>query len=357
MTTRMVRRWFSGILLATLLTAFGGQVWAATTPEGAAKTALAWLNTRQQADGSFPGFDAGANADAIFALAASGIDPNKVQRGGVSPVAFLETQAGTYGTKGAATAGKTVLAAIAAGKDPRSFGGQNLIEVIGKSLDAATGRYGTQTTDHAYALLALAAAGEAVPSSAVDATAALQLPDGGWSYDGAAATGSDTNTTALVIQALKAAKAGDAQIAKAVDYLKSQQNADGGFPYSQTSQYGNASDANSTAVTIQGLLAAGIDPRSLIKGGNDPLAALMTFQNASGAFRYQQTAPDDNDLATAQAIPALLLKTFPLASAAGASAPAPATLPTTGGEPIPAWVLVPAFVLVVAGAALRFRRT
>src|SRR3712207_8852078 len=44
---------------------------------------------------------------------------------------------------------------------------------------------------------------------------------------------------------------------RAVNYLRTQQNADGGFPFSQTSQFGNASDANSTAVSIQAIVATG----------------------------------------------------------------------------------------------------
>ena len=155
---------------------------------------------------------------------------------------------------------------------------------------------------------------------------------------------------------MAAAKASGGPMAKGVAYLKSQQNPDGGFPYSKTSQYGSDSDANSTAAAIQGLLAAGEDVATLKQGANDPLTALVAFQNANGAFRYQAAAPDDNDLATAQAVPALLLKTLPLAVTNLPAVPAAAPLPATGGVEQPLWLLVPALVLLLAGAMLCTRR-
>ncbi len=342
---------------------FGGatSARAADNPNAAAQAALSWLLPRQQENGSFPGFDAGASADAILAIAAAGGDPNGIIKNGNSPVSYLGTQASTYAPKSAAGAGKLTLAVIAAGKDPLNFGGQNLIQLILKTYDSKTGRYGVQTTDHAYALLGLASAGQPIPQEAIAAVGALQLPDGGWSFDGAPATGSDTNTTSLVIQALVAANARGEALNKGLAYLKSQQNADGGFPYSKTSQFGSDSDANSTASVIQALVAVGEDPTALKQGGNDPVMALMGFQNPSGALRYQKALPDDNDLATAQAIPAFYRKAFPLKTVslpAVTAAPAntPATLPATGGTPQPVWLLVPALLLCALGVAMRTRR-
>ena len=42
---------------------------------------------------------------------------------------------------------------------------------------------------HAYALLALASAGQPIPPEALGALGRLQLADGGWSFDGSATTG------------------------------------------------------------------------------------------------------------------------------------------------------------------------
>jgi hypothetical protein len=284
---------------------------AAEPQRDAAERALTWLIGQQADDGSFGG-DAGATADAVMAIVAMGMDPNGVLKNGNSAVAYLGTQAATYAGKSVAGAGKLTLAAISAGKDPTSFGGINLIDVLQKSYDSTTGQYGATPLDQAFALLALASAGQSVPSAAVAALEKSQLADGGWSYDGTAATGSDTNTTALAVQALKATSSGSAALSKAQSYLVSQQNADGGFPYSKTSPYGSDSDANSTAYVIQALMALGVDPDTLKQGDNTPLTALLALQNTSGAFRYQEAYPDDNMFATSQAIPALLLKPFPL---------------------------------------------
>lgn len=365
------QRWARALAAAVLLALLGGlglaaPARAADEPGAAAQAALGWLLTRQQADGSFAGFDAGASADAVFAIVAAGADPNGVLKNGSSPVSYLGTQAPAYAAKSVAGAGKLTLAVVAAGKDPRSFGGVDLLARIQQGYSAASGRYGASATDQIYALLALAATGQPIPAQAAAALAALQLPDGGWSFDGTPASGSDTNTTALAVQALVAGGARGAALDTALAYLRGQQNADGGFPYAKSSPYGADSDANSTAAVVQALAAAGVDPRSLQQGQADPLSALVGFQNASGALRFQNSAPEDNDLATAQAIPALLLRPFPLKTvrlpaqaAPPAATPAPgqpARLPNTGGGDAPLWPLGCGLALLLAGRLLLPRR-
>ena len=59
-------------------------------------------------------------------------------------------------------------------------------------------------------LIALTAAGEAIPDAALEPVRTAQGEDGGWAFDGSTAPGAaDSNTTALVIQALVAAGHGD----------------------------------------------------------------------------------------------------------------------------------------------------
>lgn len=342
------------LALLALLLVPAAPALAADTPAQAVPAALGWLLTRQQADGSFAGFDAGASADAIFAIAAVGSDPNGVLKNGSSPVSYLGTQAASYATKSTAAAGKLALAVVAAGKDPRSFGGQNLLGLINAAYNPASGQYGADITGHVYALLALASSGQPISPQALAALGAAQLPDGGWSFDGTAATGSDTNTSALAVQALVAAGAKGDALARGLAYLQSQQNADGGYPYSKSSSFGADTDANSTAAVIQALAAAGGDTAA-------PIAALLKLQNPSGAFGYQAAVPDDNDLATAQAIPALLLKPFPIKSVSlpvepAQAQPVPAALPNTGGADSRAWLALVALSMLAAGALLRLRR-
>ena len=88
-----------------------------------------------------------------------------------------------------AAAGKLALAVVAAGKDPLDFGGHNLVALIVQSYDAQSGRYGAQTTDHIFALLALAATGQPIPPEAIAALNAAQLPDGARLRSDSRATG------------------------------------------------------------------------------------------------------------------------------------------------------------------------
>lgn len=338
-------------LLAALLLPL--PVRAADTPAAAVETALRWLSTQQQDDGSFPGFGAGTSADVALAYAAAGIDPNSVLKNGNSPISFLGNKTAEFASSSVGGAGKLTLAVVAAGKDPRSFGGVDLPALIKQSYNTRTRLYGNTPTDHAYAILALISAGEQLPAGVLDAAGSTQLPDGGWSFDGTAKTGSDTNTTALVIQALAAGSARTAVFNNGLAYLKSQQNADGGFPYSKTSPFGSDSDANSTSLVIQALVAAGEDPRALKQASGDPVSALLALQNANGAFRYQAALPDDNMLATVQAIPALSLKPFPLKILPTVAAPVPATLPNTSGTDLPLLALFAALALIASGWLMR----
>jgi hypothetical protein len=321
----------------------------------AAQAALAWMRGQQGDDGGFPGFGPGDTADAVMALAAAGLDPNGEVKNGASPVSYLGNQAAGYAAGGVGAAAKLALAAVAAGKDPRSFGGLDLAAVVGRSYNAASGQYGADVTGHCLALLAARSMGAAAPPAALARLRGLQLPDGGWSFDGSAATGSDTNTSALCVQAL-VAQGDRAALPRALAYLRSQQNGDGGFPYSQTSQFGSDSDANSTAAAIQALAALGEDT-------GPAQQALLALQNPSGAFRYQAAAPDDNALATYQSVTGLLAKPLPVAIAAVpgaqdalAPAPAPTALPATGTPSATAPALLALALVLLACGALMHRR-
>ncbi|WP_329018064.1 prenyltransferase/squalene oxidase repeat-containing protein [Streptomyces sp. NBC_00690] len=103
----------------------------------------------------------------------------------------------------------------------------------------------------------------------------------------------DSNATAAAVQALTAVGGQDKTVEKSVDWLKSVQNTDGGWSYNP----GGASDANSTAVVIGALAAAGEKPADVkSKGGKSPYDALLTFAQPcggtnGGAFVYQPAMP------------------------------------------------------------------
>jgi LPXTG-motif cell wall-anchored protein len=347
----------------------------ANPQDAAVKKALGYMRTQQGADGTFAGFGAGSTADAIYALTAAGVKAADFRSGQASAVDGLAKLA-PEAAKDAGVAAKFVLAALQAGQNPRVLGGTDELAAVEKSYNTATGRYGKDVTAHALALLALHAAGTPVRQEATTALEKLQLSDGGWSFDGTTASGSDTNTTSLAYQALVSTGGTNQARQKAMAYFHAQQNADGGFPYSQTSKFGNASDANSTALSVQAILASGQSPNDWAKNGKTPLDRLLAFQNPSGAFRFQDAQPADNQLATYQAIPAVMGKSYPLkvmtaaqpavstqnvAPGATATSPtggtAPTRLPSTGQQPAPLLaVLVFGLVVMAAGLLVRQRR-
>ncbi|MFF0226642.1 prenyltransferase/squalene oxidase repeat-containing protein [Streptomyces sp. NPDC004629] len=109
----------------------------------------------------------------------------------------------------------------------------------------------------------------------------------------------DTNSTAAAVQALAALGGHEDATGKAVTWLKSVQNEDGGWAYAP----GGASDANSTAVVIGALAAAGERPAEVAKGGRSPYDALLKLAlpctgEGAGAFAYQ---PDKKGALTANA--------------------------------------------------------
>ncbi|MHA1570871.1 MAG: prenyltransferase/squalene oxidase repeat-containing protein, partial [Alphaproteobacteria bacterium] len=279
----------------------------------AANRALAWLRTQQQDDGSFPsafGSPAGITIDALFAIVSAGQDPSQWKteaEGSATIVEYLASVADTY-TTSAANTGKLIAAIVAAGRDPRDFGGVDLIAKLDAFYDQ--GAYGTSVMDQVWALIGLAAARQTIPSEAIDILKGMQAENGGWGD-----WGTDTNTTALALQALIAGgeSPDSVVVLDAIGYYLTQQNDDGGFPFTKPSEYGTDSDANSTAYVIQGLLAIGQDPLSNVwtKSGGNPFDKLLSFQLPNGAFEWQP-GNGESLLATVQAVPALLAETNPL---------------------------------------------
>ncbi len=367
-----MKHWFVRWLMLGVLALLVVPAWAQQPQVERAAPALSYIKGQQQADGSFSGFGLGSTADAIFALAAGDVKIDALTVNGNSAQTFIEGNIGDIAAK-PGSAAKYIIAELLAGHSPRNVGGTDLVAALQQSYSAATGMYGSDITTHALAILALVAAGEPVPQNAISALEQTQISDGSWSFTGdTSADSGDTNTTSLVLQALVAADQRQSPLVeRGLAYLQTQRNADGGFPYAQSSQYGNASDANSTALVIQAIIATGGSPvvSPWADANGNPLQALLQLQNDSGAFRYTADQPDDNAFATYQAVPALLLKPFPLEALAVINQPAPSAtpapsapveLPNTGspGQPQPwlALIGVGAIALLLLGAQLR-RRT
>jgi hypothetical protein len=330
--------------------------------------ALDYLKTQQNADGGFgsgfsPESGVGSTADAVLAIVAAGGALDAFDQGGNTPLTYLAANAESA-TMGGDLA-KLILAAIAAGENPRQLGGVDSVAKL-EGLVGADGRIGIETdtfVGHCLSILALESAQRPIAVAAVEHIKAAQQESGAWAWDGSSATAADTNTTAFAVQALIAAgEAADSDtVASALAYYGGIQNDDGGWPYQSPSDFGTDTDANSTAVTIQALIAAGQDPAGTdwtTGEGSTPVSALEALQNASGAFAWQAAMPDDNLLATVQALPALASKAFPLATmdVGEGVATAPSTTPETGGPALNLALPVLLGGLALAGGGYALRR-
>jgi len=277
------------------------------------EAASAWLREQQDASGGFIGFsgepDPGTTTDAVMALyAAQQRDPAAASLNAALDYLAREENGAAYARTGPGQAAKVALAAVTGGRDPRDFAGLDLVAAMTAPLatpvpDGVPGIYGDDLYDHALVLIALTAAGEAIPDRAWEPVRVAQGEDGGWAFDGSTTPGAaDSNTTALVIQALVAAGYGDdPMVDGALAFLSTLQAPDGGFAYGPADPI--IADANSTALVLQALLAAGQDA-ALPEWGNAPLA-LALFQTPSGGLRYMAADEEPNLLATVQAIPAM----------------------------------------------------
>jgi hypothetical protein len=151
-----------------------------------------------------------------------------------------------------------------------------------------------------WTVLALRAAGEPAPQNLVQAILAGQAKSGGfpWSKGGAP----DSNDTAAAIEALRAAGVGGAPVRRALVALRGFQNGDGGFALTK----GRESDAQSTAWAIQAIISAGQMP------GKAPFRYLSRLRRADGSYRYSVRYGTTPVWVTAQVVPALAGKPFPL---------------------------------------------
>lgn len=335
------------------------------------QAALDYLRTQQNPDGGFgsgfsPESTVGSTADAVYAIVAAGTDPASLDQQGNTPLSYLADHAAAVDNAG--DLAKLIMAAVAAGENPRTFGGVDSVVRLEGMADG-DGRFLTANDtffSHILAVLALASVQRPLPEGAVSAIVDAQQESGAWAWDGTAGTDADTNTTAFAVQALIAAgePADSEAVTAALDYYRSIQNADGGWPYQSPSSFGTDTDANSTALTIQALIAAGQDPATwTTEEGGEPVSTLEAFQNESGAFAWQAAMPDDNLLATVQALPALAGQAFPLATmdvgeATAGAAATPATVPETGGAVVGLGLplVLSGLALAAGGYALRRRR-
>jgi len=328
---------------------------ATATGKAARTTVAAWgagyLARQITAHGghleSFGATDVVDTAYAVLGLHAAGVGASASAKA----VAFLTTQLGTAlhnadGTDNPGSLGYFILAAVSAGKNPRTFGGTGpahdlvarLLATI-RTSGSDVGLFGSNdpTYDGAFrqgiALTALKAA--EVPASRPAVVAAMrwldaqQCTNGMWtSYRAdtiapcppvnfSTFTGPDTNSTSMAAQGLAAYHAWPRRTAL-LSTLHSIQSTDGGFAV--LAAPGQPSDPDSTALTIQTILAERGNPaaHTWLQAMHNPYTALASYQLGCadpkaqrGAFFYPGSRTPST-LASVQAVPALAAATFPL---------------------------------------------
>jgi hypothetical protein len=339
-----MKRIIVGFASATICAVAAWSPAAAFTPQTTAATnAIGWLHSQQGADGTVAG-DASRTEETVWGLAANDLSTATFVTDGKTPIDSLRSNIATE-EKTAGNIGSLIMAVAAAGLDPTSFAGRNLLQDLQCTYVTASGAYNSQLFNDALAVLAIP--NGQVPQKAVAYIVAAQQADGGWEFS--PGFGSDTNTTSLVMMALKSAGGLTATVkAKALLYLKGQQQSGGGFEYSTGS--GN-SDPDSDGLVIEGLLAAGEDPTAISWsiGDNNALTDLLTFQYANGGFGYYRPGTNANAapdaLSTTQPLPALASRFLPVRAVSGSMpttcpAVAPSTQPTSTPRPTPTAVPV-----------------
>ncbi|GAB3822598.1 hypothetical protein GCM10028820_33580 [Tessaracoccus terricola] len=265
------------------------------TPAG---SAARWL-LAEATNGTLPRFDGEVDwqltSDAVLGLAAAGATNQQLKP-------FLDSlewavHEGRYGMLGSATDGgslaKLLVVANATGRNPRSFGGVDLVaRVTGDLVDGRVGNSDIpgNTFGQSYVVLGLLGAGQGA-RPAVMALMQQQCPSGdfrlglGSTNCTSAAAAADRDVTAIAIHALRAAQRKGLPVTtalnKAVTWLAKDQAANGSWIGSPGT---NVANTNTTGLAAQAL--AGVKPMATSKAAG----FTRSLQLASGAVAYDADA-------------------------------------------------------------------
>lgn len=351
-------------MLASALGGAVGSVGAAPlTTDGptAAGYAGRWLAAQVAPAGFVPDANGdpspGATLATSLALATAGVDPATFDRTVAWLAGHVDDVTMPYGDVDPGQVGYLIMVGAAAGADPHSFGGVDLVTRLDSTLGAfEPGLYGVAdpTYDGAFrqgvAILGLEAATAVVPAAASDWLISQQCGTGdptirgAWmayrapaqvcvAGDPATYTGVDTNSTAMASEALSTL--GLSPTYDPFGYFDAVQNSTGGWGYLA----GTDDDPNSDALVIQALVAAGLSPVATpwVEASGTPLSSLLGFQLGcdadpadQGAFTFPGTGGTPNALATPQSVWGAMARSFPLTDVTFVAAPTPCLVPGTG---------------------------
>ncbi|MFD8935789.1 prenyltransferase/squalene oxidase repeat-containing protein [Streptomyces sp. NPDC059578] len=263
--------------------------------------------------------DFGLTIDGAYALAATGHDDDALRgivdfldQGGEDGEGRTVHDWTKVGTRyaGGGSLGKTAVLAQAVGRDPRDFGGQDLITALATAVCrgpstapdrscAAKGayRYAPSVFAHALAVMAQIRAGEeGAASDPVAYLKNLQHASGAFPSLVPSTGDSDVDSTAIAAMALDLVgdDEADAAVERALRWISTKQLDDGGFPGAA----GNS--VNSAALAVQGLSLDAPEYERQIAGARKFLAAQ---QNPDGGFNVAEDGQRGSDLrASTQAV-------------------------------------------------------
>ena len=250
------------------LLAFALGTRSAYTQVDAASRAILYLQGLQSgSDGSVP---AGASTDAVseeyaIGAAAAGYDPECASPR-IRPLGHgLSRAHAAAACSSAGACGELIQAVAAAGLTPAAFGGVDLLTTLDGFYAPTTGVFGNgEAFIQTLAIQGLVAAHQPVPPAALHHLVAAQDSDGGWDYllikddpNGPAPTSTPATPTPRPWCSWPwTPLAMHGRDRSALTWLHTQQDADGGFPY----QAGSGTDPDSTALVLQALIATGQNP-------------------------------------------------------------------------------------------------
>ena len=252
----MIRRLISGLVVVALALAIGGSALAQETDD-TLSAALEYLRTVQGEDGGFsngfaPESDLGATADAVVAIAAAGEDVAEYAAGDdQTPLDALGAliEAGVA-DENAGQLAKVITALVAAGEDPSDFNGRDLVSDL-LALQGEEGTFGMGAFDHCLSVIALQNAGEPLPDGALDALLAAQNDDGGWGFIADQASDTTRRDCACRRWPVKTPRT---PLAAGWTIWRASRTRTAAGPI-KVERLGTTSDASSTALVVQALIA------------------------------------------------------------------------------------------------------
>jgi prenyltransferase beta subunit len=291
---------------------------------------IRYLQEVQNLDGGFGGDSGresgqGFSAWVALALAAAGINPqDQAKPGGTDAYSFLVThfrrgleEEISYPAIPTTAFERELMVVNTSGTDPHRFASYDLVaEILARarpdgSFPYVPGGRG-EINDTVFAIFALAPvrepAAQAAAQRAAEWLVGAQDDDGGWSFEVKGGR-TEADMTGAAIQALRAAgRPGTEAEQRGLQYLRAMQGSDGGFP-----EFPGEAESNvaSTAWAVQGIWAAGENPETWVKGGNEPLSYMASLQQPDGHIRWKRSQDMNGVWMTAFAASAFTSHTWP----------------------------------------------